>query len=93
MFLSSQILVEFNPYTYKASRELIEFCKSHGVAIEAYSPLGPISYKPGGPVDEVVEQLAKKYNRSPAQILLKWNLIKGWMIFSISCRFFSSINV
>jgi diketogulonate reductase-like aldo/keto reductase len=35
---------------------------------------------PGGPVDEVVEELAKKYNRTPAQILLKWNLIKGLIL-------------
>jgi diketogulonate reductase-like aldo/keto reductase len=66
-----------HPYVYKASRELIEYCKSNGIAIEAYAALGPISYKPGGPVDEVVEELAKKYNRTPSQILLKWNLIKG----------------
>jgi diketogulonate reductase-like aldo/keto reductase len=76
--------IEFNPYVYEASRELIEFCKSNGIAIEAYSPLGPISYKPGGPVDEVVEKLAQKYNRSPAQILLKWNLIKGDIVITTS---------
>jgi 2-dehydropantolactone reductase len=74
-------LVEFHPYVYQASREIVEYCKKNGIAIEAYTPLGPISYKPGGPVDEVIEKLAKKYNRSPAQILLKWNLIKG-LIFS-----------
>ena len=45
-----------------------------------------MSYKPGGPVDEVVEGLAKKYNRSPAQILLKWNLIKGWIVFTLFDR-------
>jgi diketogulonate reductase-like aldo/keto reductase len=70
-----------NPYVYKASRDLIEYCKSNGVAIEAYAPLGSIIYKPGGPVDEVVEKLGKKYNRSASQILLKWNLIKGlWFV-------------
>jgi diketogulonate reductase-like aldo/keto reductase len=80
IFLIENFVVEFNPYVYKASRELIEYCKSNGIAIEAYTPLGPISYKPGGPVDEVVEELAKKYNRTPAQILLKWNLIKGLIL-------------
>lgn len=62
------------------------------MAIEAYAPLGPISYKPGGPVDDVVEQLAKKYNRSPAQILLKWNLIKGSIIVLFSSRLFQLKN-
>ncbi len=68
---------------------MIEYCKSNGIAIEAYTPLGPISYKPGGPVDEVVEKLAKKYNRSPAQILLKWNLIKGLIVDFFFVDFFT----
>ena len=72
-----------NPYVYKASRELIEYCKSNGIAIEAYAPLGPICYKPGGPVDEVIEKLAQKYNRSPSQILLKWSLIKGSVVLFV----------
>lgn len=81
--LSSYVdLVEFNPYVYAASRDLVEYCKANGIAIEAYTPLGPISYKPGGPVDEVLDRLAKKYNRSASQILLKWNLIKG--LFAIN---------
>jgi diketogulonate reductase-like aldo/keto reductase len=50
IFLIEIFLVEFNPYVYKASRELIEYCKSNGIAIEAYAALGPISYKPGGSV-------------------------------------------
>ena len=80
-------LVELNPYLYKASRDLIEYCKSNGIAVEAYSPLASIVYKPGGPVDEIVEKLAKKYNRSPSQILLKWNLTKG-LLFVFSSFFF-----
>ncbi len=50
MFLIEIFVVELHPYVYKASRELIEYCKSNGIAIEAYSPLAPISYKPGGSV-------------------------------------------
>ena len=82
-------LVELHPYVYKASRELIEYCKSNGVTIESYSGLGPIIYKPDGPVNEVVEELATKYNRSPAQILLKWNLIKG-LFSSLLKKFFNA---
>ncbi|CAF2379869.1 unnamed protein product [Rotaria sp. Silwood2] len=78
--------IELHPYVYEASRELIEYCKSNEIAIESYSPLGPISYKPGGPVDDIVEKLSKKYNRSPAQILLKWNVIKGDIIVTTSSK-------
>ncbi|CAF3502324.1 unnamed protein product [Adineta steineri] len=79
-------VIEFNPYLYKASKDLIEYCKSKGIVIEAYSPLGSIVYKPGGPLDEVVEEIAKKYNRTPSQILLKWNLIKGDVVITTSSK-------
>ncbi|CAF0826190.1 unnamed protein product [Rotaria sordida] len=78
--------IELHPYVYEASREVIEYCKSNEIAIESYSPLGSLIYKPGGPVDEVVEKLAKKYNRSPAQILLKWNLKKGDIAVTTSSK-------
>ncbi|CAF2060535.1 unnamed protein product [Rotaria magnacalcarata] len=77
---------ELHPYVYEASRELIDYCKSNEIAVASYSPLGSICYKPGGPVDEVIEKLATKYNRSPAQILLKWNLIKGDIIITTSSK-------
>jgi diketogulonate reductase-like aldo/keto reductase len=70
-------LVELHPYVYKASRDLIDYCKSNDILIETYSPLVSLFNKTGGPLDPVIDNLAKKYGQSPAQILLKWNLIKG----------------
>jgi diketogulonate reductase-like aldo/keto reductase len=60
--------VEFHPFLVQP--ELLEFCHSHKIQIEAWSPLmqGQIVTEP------VVQKLAKKYAKTPAQIALRWDL-------------------
>jgi diketogulonate reductase-like aldo/keto reductase len=60
--------VEFTPFLYQ--QELLSFCRSHGIQLEAYSPLtrGQRLSHP------VVAGLADKYQRSSAQILIRWAL-------------------
>ncbi|HUC96585.1 MAG TPA: aldo/keto reductase, partial [Candidatus Saccharimonadales bacterium] len=50
-----------------------EFCKENDIVMEAYSPLTQ-GKKLG---DERLSTIAKKYNKSPAQILLRWCVQKG----------------
>jgi len=59
--------VEFSPKLYQ--KELLEFCQSNGIVVEAYSPL-----QKGGNIlsDDVVLQIAAKYKRTSAQVLLRW---------------------
>ncbi len=43
-------------------------CVFHtGILVEAYSPLLTLSRKPGGPVDPVVEAIAKEINATPGR--------------------------
>jgi 2-dehydropantolactone reductase len=67
--------IEFNPYLQ--SPDLVSFCRKHGIVVEAYSPLAPLTVKPGGPVDPVIEEIAKKYNKSTGQVLLRWTAQLG----------------
>ncbi|SDE82178.1 aldo/keto reductase [Pseudonocardia oroxyli] len=52
--------------------------RDHGIATEAWSPLGQ-----GGPLlqDGVVLALAEKYGRTPAQIVLRWHIQLGNIVF------------
>ena len=53
--------------------ELVDFCKKHNMAVEAWSPLGR-----GKLFDnEVIIDIAKKYNKTSAQIILRWNIESG----------------
>ncbi|MCU1569477.1 MAG: aldo/keto reductase [Naasia sp.] len=58
-------------------RELVEFCRAHDIAIEAWSPLAS-----GNIVDrEDVAEIAEKYGKTPAQVTLRWHLDEGRIVF------------
>ena len=60
--------VEFHPFLFQ--KDLLQFCKSNAIQLEAYSPLtrGKRLKHP-----ELI-RLGKKYSKSPAQILVRWSL-------------------
>ena len=55
--------------------ETVEDCRSQGMILEAYSPLGT------GKIFDVPEmkKLADKYGRSIAQICIRWSLQRGYL--------------
>ena len=60
--------VEFSPFLYQ--KELQEYCENEGIYIEAYTPL--TRGKRFG--DPALVKIAKKYSKTPAQILIRWAL-------------------
>ncbi|XP_036726091.1 aldo-keto reductase family 1 member A1-like [Balaenoptera musculus] len=70
--------VECHPYL--PQKELIACCQARGLEVTAYSPLGSSEHAwrdPDEPVlleEPVVLALAEKHGRSPAQILLRWQV-------------------
>lgn len=63
--------IEFHPYWYQ--KELVEYCQSHGIVVQAYAPLARGAYLD----DDVICVLATKYCKTPAQIGLRWTIQKG----------------
>lgn len=60
--------VEFHPYLYQ--KDLLQFCKSNMIQLEAYSPLTR-----GQRLDDpTIVQIAKEYGKTTAQILVRWSL-------------------
>ena len=56
-------------------RTITDYCQKHGIVIQAYSPLVR-NYKAN---DQTLVSLAKKYNKSTAQILIRYCLQKNWV--------------
>ncbi|CAN1770094.1 NADPH-dependent aldo-keto reductase, chloroplastic [Linum perenne] len=58
---------------------LHQFCKSAGIHVSAYSPLGsPGSWVKGEILKEpILIEIAKKLNKSPAQVALRWGIQSG----------------
>lgn len=54
--------------------ELRDYHRQHGISTQAWSPIGR-----GGPLlhDDVITSLADTYSRTPAQIVLRWQLQQG----------------
>lgn len=64
--------VEYHPFLSQAP--LREYCHAHGVRLEAWSPL-----MRGGAIlhDAVVQEIARAHGKTPAQIILRWDLEHG----------------
>nr|WP_106784898.1 aldo/keto reductase [Lysinibacillus timonensis] len=59
--------VELHPYL--TQKPLLNFCNNHEIALTAWGPLGRGSVLE----DETIVQLAKRYNKTAAQIILRWH--------------------
>lgn len=68
--------VEFHPMCYQ--KQLLDFCKSNSIYLQAYSSLGSSQSKPPGWTvlfgDETVKSIANKHKKTIPQVLLRWGL-------------------
>lgn len=60
--------IEFSPFLYQ--KELMEYCQVKNIVVEAYSPLTR-----GKKFDNnIVTDISQKYNKTPAQVFIRWGL-------------------
>lgn len=64
---------EFHPYL--TQEELREYCREHQIQVEAYSPLMQGHFLQ----EKTILEVAQKVNRTPAQVLLRWNIQHGFV--------------
>lgn len=74
--------IELSPYNYRSRVETIDLCRQHDIVIEAYSPLTK-GRKLGDPV---LHEVGEKYGKTPAQVLIRWALDKGFVVLPKSVR-------
>lgn len=66
--------VQLNAFAYR--RALLDAAEQHHIAVEAYSPLGTGRHL----TDGTVQQVARRAERTPAQVLLRWCLQRGAIV-------------
>jgi 2,5-diketo-D-gluconate reductase A len=63
--------IEWSPFGH--SDRVLEHARSNGIIIQAYSPLTRATRLS----DNRLGEIAGKYGKSPAQLLIRWNLQRG----------------
>ncbi len=67
--------IELHPFNFRTRSEVVELCEKEQIVVEAYSPLT----KARRLNDPVVVRAAREYGKSPAQILIRYGIEKGWV--------------
>jgi 2,5-diketo-D-gluconate reductase A len=82
--------IELQPYFQ--NREVAAYCADHDIAVEAWSPIAQ------GAVlkDPIIGTIAEATGKTPAQVVLRWHIQKGYIIFPKSSspeRIRENINI
>lgn len=67
--------IEVNPYL--TQHDVRAFCGEHEIAIEAWSPLA----RGNALSDATIGDIARRYGKTPAQVILRWHIERGDIIF------------
>ncbi|KAF8066592.1 Aldo/keto reductase [Lyophyllum atratum] len=81
---ANQILL--HPYVYARQKPIIEYGAQHGIVAEAYSALIPITTLPDGPLEEPLNNIAKRLGATIDQVLLAWVKSKGAVVVTTSSK-------
>ncbi|MCY4178625.1 MAG: aldo/keto reductase [Endozoicomonadaceae bacterium] len=74
--------VELHPYLQQP--KLVDFCQQHNIHITAYSPLGRADK---ALLDHpVITEIASDYQSTPAQIILAWEMQRGFAVIPKTVR-------
>jgi diketogulonate reductase-like aldo/keto reductase len=76
-------VVHVESHPYLPEWELLEFCHKNGIVFQAFAALGHSS-EPKLPDDPVITSIAKRVNKTPAQVLLAWAVQRGTALLTTS---------
>lgn len=75
------IHVESHPYL--PQWDLLDYCKKNGIVMQAFSALGH-GIEPKLVENPVITNIAKRVNKTPAQVLLAWAIQRGTALLTTS---------
>jgi diketogulonate reductase-like aldo/keto reductase len=76
-------VVHVESHPYLPQWDLLEFCRKNGIVLQAFAPLGHNS-EPNVLEDPVVTAVARRVNKTPAQVLLAWAIQRGTALLTTS---------
>ena len=78
-------VVQVESHPYLPEWELLEFCREHGIVIQAFAALGH-AMKPSVLEDPVITAIAQRVRKTPAQVALAWAVQRGTTFLTTSTK-------
>ena len=69
--------IQFNPFEPEYVVETFNYCAANGITITAYSPLGGLMDRGKAEANEILTNMAQKYDRRLTSIMLRWAIQRG----------------
>jgi diketogulonate reductase-like aldo/keto reductase len=76
-------VVHVESHPYLPEWDLLNYCKENGIVLQAFAALGH-SMEPKLLEDPVISDIARRVNKTPAQVLLAWAIQRGTALLTTS---------
>jgi len=76
-------VVHVESHPYLPQWDLLDYCTKNGIVLQAFAALGHSS-EPNLLKDPVITAIAKRVNKTPAQVLLAWAIQRGTALLTTS---------
>jgi diketogulonate reductase-like aldo/keto reductase len=76
-------VVHVESHPYLPEWELLEYCKTNGIVMQAFAALGHSS-EPNLLKDPIITAISRRVSKTPAQVLLAWAIQRGTALLTTS---------
>jgi diketogulonate reductase-like aldo/keto reductase len=76
-------MVQVEAHPYLPEWELLDFCREHGIVLQAFAALGH-AMEPRVLEDPVITAIARRVHKTPAQVALAWAVQRGTAFLTTS---------
>jgi diketogulonate reductase-like aldo/keto reductase len=78
-------VVQVESHPYLPEWELLDFCREHGIVLQAFAALGH-AMEPSLLEDPVITPIAERVHKTPAQVALAWAVQRGTAFLTTSTK-------
>ena len=78
-------VVQVESHPYLPEWELLDFCREHGIVMQAFAALGH-AMEPNVLDDPVITAIAQRVHKTPAQVALAWAVQRGTAFLTTSTK-------
>lgn len=72
------MITQMETHIYNQQKNLKEYADKYGIQLEAWAPFA--EGRNGAFEDEIIKAIGEKYGKTPAQVMLRWNIQRGVVV-------------